>query len=137
LAREVGAHDTVRSNADAIGGVRALVGRGPGGADVVLDFVGSQDTLDLARATVSTGGDIVIVGLAGGRLPAGFGTLPFETRVTMTFWGTKAELAEVIALARAGRVAVHVEQFALADAQTAYDRLKAGSLRGRAVVIPG
>jgi propanol-preferring alcohol dehydrogenase len=62
--------------------------------------------------------------------------VPFETRVVVPFWGTRAELADVIALARAGRIRAHVDRFALADVKTAYDRLRAGQLQGRAVIIP-
>lgn len=136
LARQVGAHHCVASDADAVRAIRDVVGPPPGGADVVLDFVGAPATLDIARSVATTGGDIAIVGLAGGSLPAGFGTLPFETRVVVPFWGTRAELAEVIALARTGRIHAHVDRFPLTDAQRAYDRLRAGQLQGRAVIIP-
>ena len=136
LASQVGAHHTVRSDRDAADHVRELVGPSPGGADVVLDVVGAPPTIDLARAVVSTGGDVAIVGLAGGALAVGFGSVPLETRVVVPFWGTKAELAEVIALARAGRITAHIERFPLADAGTAYDKLRAGRISGRAVVVP-
>lgn len=137
LARDTGAHEAVRSDGDAASHIRDLVGPPPGGADVVLDFVGAQATVDLARAVVTTGGDVAIVGLAGGSLPVGFGTLPFEARVSVTFWGTRAELAEVIALARAGSIRAHVERYPLSDVQKAYDALRSGRLEGRAVVMPG
>jgi propanol-preferring alcohol dehydrogenase len=137
LARDIGAHETVVSDRDATANIRALVGPPPGGADVVLDFVGSPATVDLARSVVTTGGDVAIIGLAGGALPVGFGTLPFEARVSVTFWGTRAELAEVIALARAERIRAHVERFSLHDVQQAYDTLRTGRLEGRAVVVPG
>jgi propanol-preferring alcohol dehydrogenase len=137
LAREIGAHETILSDPSAAATIRELVGPPPGGADVVLDFVGSPSTVDLARAVVTTGGDIAIVGLASGALPVGFGTIPFEARVSVPFWGTRAELAEVIALARSGRIRAHVERFSLEDAQKAYDTLRSGRLEGRAVVMPG
>jgi propanol-preferring alcohol dehydrogenase len=133
----VGAHHTIRSNQDTVRAIRDLVGRSPGGADVVLDCVGSQATVDIARAVVTTGGDIAIVGLGGGALPVGFGSIAMEARVSVPFWGTRAELSEVIALAQAGRIRAHVERFALADVRQAYDSLRAGRLTGRAVVIPG
>jgi len=136
LARQIGAHHTVPSGVDAARAIRDLVGPAPGGADVVLDFVGSPSTLEIARAVVTTGGDIAIVGLAGGSLPVGFGMVPFEARVVVPFWGTRAELGEVIALARAGRIRAHVERFALEDAKTAYERMRTGQLKGRAVIIP-
>jgi propanol-preferring alcohol dehydrogenase len=137
LAREIGAHETVASGAEAGNAIRALVGPAPGGAEVVLDFVGAPATVDLARSVVSAGGDVAVVGLAGGALPVGYGTLPFETRVVMTFWGTRVELAEVFALARAGKLRPHIERFPLSRVQEAYDALRAGRLEGRAVVIPG
>jgi propanol-preferring alcohol dehydrogenase len=59
-----------------------------------------------------------------------------ETRASVPFWGTKAELAEVIALARAGRITAHIERFPLSDVKTVYDRLRAGQIQGPAVIIP-
>jgi propanol-preferring alcohol dehydrogenase len=134
LARELGAHETVRSDAGAAERVRALVGPPPGGADVVLDFVGAAGTLELARSVVTTGGDVVIVGLAGGTLPVGFGSVPFEARVTLSFWGTKAELGGVIALAQRGRI-----QDRSFGKDGDVSRGKVGRLEGRALSagVPG
>jgi propanol-preferring alcohol dehydrogenase len=141
LASRLGAHHTVRSDADASTFIRELVGPPPGGAEAVFDFVGVTPTVKLAAAVVSTGGSLLLVGLGGGALHIKPGVadigIPMETRVMVPFWGTRAELAEVIALARAGRVTAHVEQFPLARAHDAYSKLKAGALHGRAVVVPG
>lgn len=136
LAREIGAHHAVRSDDDAARAIRDLVGPAPGGADVVLDCVGSPATVEIARTVVATGGDIAVVGLGGGAVPVAFGSIAAEARVTAPFWGTRTELAEVIALARAGRIRAHVETFPLRDVQQAYERLRGGQLSGRAVVIP-
>ena len=43
-----------------------------------------------------------ILGVGGGTLPFRFGAIPFETSVIFSNWGTRAELAEVVELARAG-----------------------------------
>jgi propanol-preferring alcohol dehydrogenase len=51
-------------------------------------------------------------------------------------WGTRAELAEVVALARAGRVRLEVERVPLADIVAAYGRLERGEVRGRLVAVP-
>ena len=48
-----------------------LAATGGRGADVVLDFVGVDETLELAAACVATAGQITIVGVGGGRLRAG------------------------------------------------------------------
>jgi propanol-preferring alcohol dehydrogenase len=140
LARRTGAHHTVRSDARATAAIRELVGPGPGGAEAVFDFVAVDQTLALAASVVSTGGRLLLVGLGGGRLGIrpGVGNIgiPMETRVVVPFWGTRAELAEVLALARAGRIRAHVETFSLADAPAAYQQMRAGRLRGRAVITP-
>lgn len=141
LAGRLGAQHTVKSDANASTFIRELVGPPPGGAEAVFDFVGVTATVKLAASVVSTGGQLMLVGLGGGTLPIKPGVtdigVPMETRVIVPFWGTRAELAEVIALAQAGRVTAHVESFPLAHADEAYKRLRDGVLRGRAVIVPG
>lgn len=137
LAASVGAHHVVRAGPEAAAQIRAIAGPEAGGVEVVLDCVGAQATIDLARAVIATGGDIAIIGLAGGSLPVAFGSVPFDVRVTVPFWGTRRELADVIALARTGRIKAHVESYALDQAGTAYERLRNGAVQGRAVVVPG
>jgi alcohol dehydrogenase, propanol-preferring len=134
LAREVGADETVKSGEPAIEEIRALT-KGLG-ADVVFDFVGSDATLAIAAASARSGGAISIVGLAGGSLPVQFGTVPFDCSVTIPYWGSVGELIEVLELAAAGRIGAHVERFPLDRVDEAYDRLRAGTLDGRAVVTP-
>ena len=80
--------------------------------------------------------DLTLVGIGGGTLPLGFFTVPYELSVATTYWGSLPELVEVIALARAGRISAHVQRIALDDAPAAYDRMRAGTLHGRAVVVP-
>jgi propanol-preferring alcohol dehydrogenase len=43
---------------------------------------------------------------------------------------------EVIALAQAGRIEPEVERFSLEQAHMAYQRMRDGQLRGRAVITP-
>ncbi|WP_314412175.1 NAD(P)-dependent alcohol dehydrogenase [Streptomyces sp. DSM 40484] len=134
LAREVGAHETVLSDARAAGTVRELTGGV--GAEAVFDFVGAQPTLATAGAVAAVEGDITIVGIGGGTLPVGFGQLPFEVSVSAPYWGTRGELVEVLALARSGAVSVHTETFSLDEAPLAYERLHEGRINGRAVILP-
>jgi hypothetical protein len=80
---------------------------------------------------------VTLVGLGGGTLAVGFGGgLPFEVSATFPYWGSRVELMEVVALARQGLVSSHVETFSLEDAPMAYERLHAGRINGRAVVLP-
>lgn len=140
LAKRVGAHHVVKSDADAVAAIREHVGPAPGGADVVFDFVGVTPTLTLAASVVSTGGRLLLVGLGGGTLSLHPGVgeigIPMETRLVVPFWGTRAELAEVIALARANVIKAHVEKFPLDRASEAYEKLRNHRLAGRAVITP-
>jgi len=106
------------------------------GADVVLDFVGSDSTLAMAAASMRQLGDLTIVGIAGGTLPVSFFGLPYEVSVQTTYWGNRAELVEVLDLAARGRIQAEITTFPLEEAAAAYAGLAAGELTGRAVVVP-
>jgi len=134
LAREVGAHLTVAAGIGAVEEIKSLTGGR--GADVVLDLVGSDITLALAGAVVRPLGHLTIVGIAGGTLPVSFFSMGYEVAVTTTYWGTLPELAEVLALAATGRIRARVTRFPLEAAGDAYAAMRAGTLEGRAVVVP-
>ncbi|TBO54510.1 NAD(P)-dependent alcohol dehydrogenase [Streptomyces kasugaensis] len=134
LAREVGAHEVVLSDERAAAAVRELTGGT--GAQLVLDFVGAPPTVATAGAVAAVEADVTIVGLGGGRLPVGFGSPAYEVSVSAPYWGSRSELAEVLALARTGALEVHVETYAIDDAPLAYERLHAGKINGRAVILP-
>lgn len=103
---------------------------------LVVDCVGVDATLALAAGSVVPGGHLSVIGVGGGTLPFRFGVVPFETTVVFSNWGTRAELAEVVALARAGLVHTEVERVELEDVPAAYARLEAGDVRGRVVAVP-
>ncbi|WP_432189577.1 NAD(P)-dependent alcohol dehydrogenase [Streptomyces sp. Tue6028] len=134
LARQVGAHETVLSDADAAAKVREMTAGV--GAQAVFDFVGAEPTVRTAGAVAAVEGDISIVGIGGGALPVGFGALHFEVSVSAPYWGSRGELIEVLDLARAGAVSVHTETYSLDEAPLAYERLHAGKVNGRAVILP-
>jgi propanol-preferring alcohol dehydrogenase len=115
--------------------VRRAAGRR--GAALVLDFVGVDATLELAAGCVAPGGHVSIVGVGGGTFPMRFGAVPSETPVVFSNWGTRAELAEVVALARSGAIELGVERVSLEEVPAAYERLAAGQVRGRVVAVPG
>jgi propanol-preferring alcohol dehydrogenase len=135
LAERAGAHVVVPSGEGAVKSVRDETPRGAG-ASVVLDFVGSDETTALAAAVAAVGSQIVLVGLAGGRYPMAFGVSPLEASVLLPNWGTRSELIEVVALARAGTLDVSVERIRLTDVPATYGRLARGEVTGRAVAVP-
>jgi alcohol dehydrogenase, propanol-preferring len=134
VALESGADVVMHSDGlDARDVRRAAGGRG---AALVIDCVGIDATLELAAASVVSGGHVAILGVGGGTLPFRLGAIPFETPVILSNWGTRAELAEVVALARAGALQIEVERVRLDEVPAAYQRLESGAVRGRIVAVP-
>ena len=106
------------------------------GADLVLDLVGSDETLATAVATARQLGDVSIVGIAGGSLAVSFFSVPYEVSIQTTYWGTRSELVEVLELAARGLITPDLRVFPLEDALDAYRQLRAGDIDGRAVIAP-
>lgn len=136
LASASGAHEVVISDADAIDTVKRMCG--PAGAQLVVDFVGLQPTLDIAMGVAGVGSDVTIVGLGDGVATAsiGFFSTPYEASVATTYWGTRNELIELVDLAHQGVFEIAVERFDIDNGVEAYRKLAANTLRGRAVVVP-
>lgn len=129
-----GADELVTAGDEAEARIRELTGGL--GAEVVLDFVGAQPTLDLAAKVVRQLGDLTIVGIGGGTIPVSFFSIPYEASVQTTYWGSHRELAEVLDLGARGLLTPQVTIYSLDDAAAAYRDLAAGKITGRAVVVP-
>lgn len=134
LATEVGAHHALLSDASAVDAVKDLTNGA--GASAVFDFAGFQSSVDLAGAVAGTEADVTIVGIGGGALRVGFGSVAYDVAVRSPYWGSRSELIEVLDLARAGKVSVETEVYSLDEGPTAYQRLHDGTVRGRAIVVP-
>ncbi len=120
-----------------LSGEEELIFTGLGGpADVVFDFVGSDETLALAARFVAPGGLVSLVGEAGGELKFAFEALPPEASLTTTSWGSHDDLRDVVQLARRHSLHWSVERMPLAEAAAAHDRLAAGKVPGRLVLVP-
>jgi alcohol dehydrogenase, propanol-preferring len=131
-ATELGADEALH-DPDASTATASLAGP----AGVVLDFVGSDETLALAAEVVAPDGLVMIVGEGGGRLEIGFDRPAIESWATTTAWGSIDDLREVVRLAQAGRVHADVEVMDLVDASAAHARVRAGDVSGRLVLVPG
>ncbi|GAA2862477.1 NAD(P)-dependent alcohol dehydrogenase [Pseudonocardia halophobica] len=111
------------------------------GADTVLDFAGSQSSVDLAVEAVAPNGAYRLVGILGGapRIVAApsLGTgWPWGASLRRTYGGTRSDLIATVALAQRGRISVDVERYPLTEGPAALARLEAGEVAGRAVLVP-
>jgi alcohol dehydrogenase, propanol-preferring len=136
LARELGAHEAVdgvdRATAAALRDLTA-----GDGAEVVLDLVGTDATIAAGLAALQAGGAYALVGAAGGTLRRPwYGHLPREAEIFTLQGSTIADAHDVVALAEAGLVRSEIDVFPLDRVADAYAALAAGTLRGRAVIVP-
>ena len=132
LAMDLGAHSASASVEEAM----AQPMNQPG-ADVVLDFVGSDQTMAAGGSALLPGGRLVVVGGARGSMVVGKGlTLPLGWQVSAPFWGAREDLVAVIELAEKGLLAPVVEVVPFRDVALAYARLRDGAVTGRLVVVP-
>ena len=77
-----------------------------------------------------------MVGIGGGVIPIGFFSQPYEVSIATTYWGSRPELSELLALAARGQLSTERTVYALDDAAQAYRDLHDGRVTGRAVVVP-
>jgi D-arabinose 1-dehydrogenase-like Zn-dependent alcohol dehydrogenase len=100
-----------------------------------LDLVGATSTASLALGALRKGGRLILVGLYGGEIPLSLVTT-IQRAITIqgSYVGTVAELNEVVALARAGKLKrIPIEKRPLSDVSRSLDQLKAGAVIGRVV----
>ena len=135
-AKALGADDVVnnRDAAEAAELIQRIAGAR--GAGLVLDCVGNQPTLDLGAKLLGRNSDWTIVGLGGGHHDFHHGSTPYGTSMSITYWGARVELMEVISMARAGRISAETTDYPLSEAVAVYDKLKKGEIKGRAVLVP-
>lgn len=136
-ARALGAHDLVNTRDVNAAAEQIRNITGPRGAALILDCIGVQATFDLGAQILGRNSAWTIVGLGGGHHDFHHGSTPYGCVVSIPYWGSRVELMEVIAMARDGRIHPEVSEFPLDRAVEVYTKLKAGEIRGRAVLVPG
>jgi alcohol dehydrogenase, propanol-preferring len=132
LARELGADCTMLADANLAEQLRAY--SGGTGVRAVLDFVGTDESIAAALATAGPLGSVGIIGAGGGTAHVSWSTIARECEVFIPQNGSLSDLREVVAMARSGAVKLHSEVFGFDQLEHAYELLRRGELRGRAVV---
>jgi NAD+-dependent secondary alcohol dehydrogenase Adh1 len=134
LAEQLGAHDTVLADGTHVGAVTDLTGGR--GAEVVLDFVAEQGAEADGFAMTGRAGSYFVIGYGGTLHIPTLDIISTERNIIGNIVGTYNDLAELMTLAEAGRVALHTRTYPLEDAQEAIAELDAGRVRGRAILVP-
>jgi NAD+-dependent secondary alcohol dehydrogenase Adh1 len=133
LAAGLGA-DAVLDGGEVVDAVRDMTGGR--GADLVIDFVGTDETHAAALQMLVRGGTYSIVGF-GGMVSAPSGALVGnENSIVSNLVGTWIDLWEVLQLHARGRLTLQVERHPLDAVNEVLGRLREGDITGRAVLVP-
>jgi NAD+-dependent secondary alcohol dehydrogenase Adh1 len=134
LASELGAHHTVVADGAQRDAVLDLTGGR--GANVVLDFVAEQGAEADGWAMTGRAGSYYVIGYGGTVHIPTLDIISTERNIIGNIVGTYNELAELMALAQAGKVTLHTRTYPLDAAADALSDLDAGRVRGRAILVP-
>ncbi len=133
LATELGADDAVGADA-AADSIRELTdGRG---AEVVLDFVGNDETHAGGIEMLARGGTYAIVGYGGTLSVPSAAMVGQELAACASLVGSWIDLWEIVQLHARGRIILKSETHPLDDVNEVLDRLREGDVLGRAVLVP-
>jgi len=108
------------------------------GADVVLDFVATRETLGASLTALAPAGRLVIMGYfpRGSVLETPTWVFSEEVEVTGNRSAGRQDVAEAISLIQNGRIKPVVGKvFSLKDAVAAHQAFEAGEITGRAVLV--
>jgi NAD+-dependent secondary alcohol dehydrogenase Adh1 len=134
LAAQLGAAHTVVADGSHVDAVKDLTNGN--GANVVLDFVAEQGAEMDAWNMTAPGGSDFIIGYGGTITIPTLDIISTERNIIGNIVGTYNELAELMALAQAGKVTLHTRAYPLSAAPDALADLDAGRVRGRAILVP-
>jgi len=134
LAAELGADEVLDGRAP-VEGVRELTGGR--GADLVFDFVGTDQTHADAVAMLARGGTYSVIGYGGTvSVPSG-ALVGDEHAVVGNLVGTWIDLWELLQLHATGRLVLKTEAHPLDSVNEVLAKLRDGEVTGRAVLVPG
>jgi NAD+-dependent secondary alcohol dehydrogenase Adh1 len=134
LAQELGADEVLGDQDDVAGAVREATNGA--GADVVLDFVATDQTHAAGLAMLARRGLYSTVGYGGTVTTTSIALVVGETAIAGNLVGSWIDLWEVLQLHGRGDVTLRTETHRLDDVNEVLDRLRGGEITGRAVLVP-
>src|SRR5579859_91691 len=134
FAHSLGADETVNvSQGDGVQAVQRLT---DGGADVVIDFVGTDQTLRESISMLRKGGAYLIVGYGGIMHEPSLDIINREITVMGNLVGTYNDLVELMELYYQGQVKIKSSQYPFDQVNDVLHKLDEGHVEGRAVLVP-
>ncbi len=134
LAAGLGA-DAVFDSGEVVEAIRDLTGGR--GADLVIDFVGTDQTHAAGTGMLARGGTYSIVGFGGTLSLPSAAMVGNELTAMANLVGSWIDLWEVMQLHARGKLTLKTETHRLEDVNDVLDMLREGAVTGRAVLVPG
>jgi NAD+-dependent secondary alcohol dehydrogenase Adh1 len=134
LAEQLGASATIVADGNHVDAVNELTNGN--GAHVVLDFVAELGAEMDGWNMTAPAGSYFVIGYGGSVTIPTLDIISTERNIVGNIVGTYNELAELMALAQAGKVTLHTRAYPLTAAPDALADLDAGRVRGRAILVP-
>lgn len=134
MSLELGASHAVRADQGAISQVRRLTNEN--GADIIIDFVGTDQTHADSMKMLRKGGHYFVVGYGGTINVPSLDIINNEFSIVGSLVGNYSELYELMVLHAQGKVSLHSSKYSLNEANDVLHLLHEGKINGRAVLVP-
>jgi alcohol dehydrogenase len=130
LARSLGAHDYIDSEADDP--ARAL--QAMGGAKAIIATVTNAEAMQAISGGLGVNGTMMVIGVVGALTVDSVELLRKRASVRGWYSGTAADSEDTLLFCQLNAIASMNEIFPLEEAQAAYDRMRSGKARFRVVL---
>lgn len=134
MALDLGATHGVRAGHNAVSEVRQLTH--DKGADIIIDFVGTDQTHADSMRMLRKGGHYFVVGYGGTVKVPSLDLINNEFSIIGSLVGNYSELYELMVLHARGKVKLHSSKYSLDEANDVLQLLHEGKINGRAVLVP-
>jgi alcohol dehydrogenase len=133
LARSLGAHDYIDSDADD----PALALQAMGGARAIIATVTSAPAMQAISGGLGVNGTMMVIGAVGALTVDSLALLAKRAAVKGWYSGTSADSEDTLLFSQRHGIASMNEIYSLEQAQEAYDRMMSGKARFRVVLKVG
>jgi NAD+-dependent secondary alcohol dehydrogenase Adh1 len=134
LARELGADEVVGEQDGVAGAIREITDGA--GADVVIDFVGTDQTHAAGLEMLAKGGLYSVVGYDGIVSVPSVALVAGDVSIEGNLVGNWIDLWEILQLHGGGEITLRKETHSLLEVNDVLQSLREGEITGRAVLVP-
>ena len=134
LARELGAHHTIRVDGTQVDAVKELTDGL--GAEAIIDFVGEKGAIEDGIAMICDGGFYYVIGYGENINIPTIDVISREISFIGNLVGTYTDLQELMTLTSQGQVSLHTTTYPLDAINEAMADLDGGRLQGRGILVP-